>query len=273
MWLAGLGAAVLSAFSVTGASVFASMVVGSIVVGAAVGAIYSAVTGSNILRGMLYGSLAGLVLGAGAYALGFGAPAAMGTGLAPVGSVGAGLGSSVGTGAGVGAGLGAAGAGTGVTASLFSVKGLSAIGTIGTLGSQFLMGSQAGADRDAELAQREKELQAQRELAELNNRAAYERAMLAVEAQAGATAAQERTAANQLRFEREKFQKEFAELQFQDRDTRQKEERNRQQNITGIGEVPSRLSMPTVTLAEAVKQRENLPAPPWRPAQQPAQGA
>ena len=61
-FVAAIGAAVVSAFGATATAGIAA-VVGEAVVGAAVGALYSAVTGGDILKGALFGAIGGAVTG------------------------------------------------------------------------------------------------------------------------------------------------------------------------------------------------------------------
>ena len=208
-FLAPIGVAVAGAFGVgIAATGISAMVIGGLVVGAAVGGLYAAFTGGNILKGVLYGAVGGAVIGAGAYAMGFGGAASTGTSVGmgenaaaamatsgtqmvsatEVASVSGGTGSLI-----------ADGAEKAVSAKgWFTAENYLAAGAIANLGKGFLVGGQAGEAADADRKQQNEQfyekLKADREAQEKSLLAQREMNAAQVEAQLEGISAQERTA-------------------------------------------------------------------------------
>ena len=273
------------------------MVIGGLVVGAAVGGLYAAFTGGNILKGVLYGAVGGAALGAGAYAMGFG-----GYGVASTESLGA---TSVGMSENAAAAMAASGSqmtagmaevssvsgGTGGLIAQGTEKAISAkgwftaenylaVGAISNLGSKFLAGGAAGDAADADRKQQneqfyeklkadkeeqEKSLLAQREM----NAAQVEAQMAGIEAQVG-------TADKNREENARQFGLEFGESQWRDREGRAETERQRVRVNEGIHGAAAYVAGSTkvVNLVESTLKRKGLPGPSWagstQPGQQPA---
>ena len=156
-FLAPIGVAVAGAFGVGLATMgISAMVIGGLVVGAAVGGLYAAFTGGNILKGVLYGAVGGAVIGAGAFAMGFGGAASSSVGT----SVGMGENAATAMAAsgtkmvsatemasvsGGGGSLLTGGAEKGANAKgWFTAENYLATGALANLGKGFLVGGQAG---------------------------------------------------------------------------------------------------------------------------------
>ena len=278
-FLAVIGVAVAGAFGVTAISVGVAMVIGGVIVGAAVGALYAAVTGGNILKGLLYGAIGGAVVGGGA-AVALGATAAPGT---VAGGYVAGTGQALGT-AGAGATGSASilgGAAATKASSLFTASNVQAVGAVASLGSAFLHGGEE-LDPDAQLAEAEKDRDLQRELSQAKVDAAMGQAELGLEGTMARIASTEKIAGNELEFGKEKFTKEFDESKYRYRDEKAEVEAGRKRFEAGIKDASKyvRGNVKSVSLVETSKQRNNLPSPVWSqqpqqqaPASQPAQAA
>ena len=280
-WIAGIGIAVSAAFGATAVSGLTAMVVGGVVVGAAVGGLYSAVTGGNILKGVLYGAVGGAVVGAGGYALGFGEVAAgggtMGAATTASGSqlsgtlgaeeLGAQLGGAeISISGGIGSG---ATGGEGFGAALFTKDGIGFLGGAASLGAAFLNGGAAGDLGKDQIESNEKitseKLAAEKEMAAANNKTALAVAGMQAESAARARESQERIAANELAFGKEKFGKEFDESQWRDRDDRKTVETAKREFAEGITEASKYVAGSTqvVSLVESNRRRNELPSPSW----------
>jgi len=281
-WLAGIGVAVAGAF---GASVAATsltaMVVGGMVVGAAVGGLYAAVTGGNILKGVLYGAVGGAVVGGGAYAMGYG-----GYGVVSSESMAVPISGATSVGAGENAAMAAAeasqsggilGGGGGVATKttaeegfkLFSAEGMYATGAASSLGGAFLKGGAEGDANDKSIAASERmqseKLAADKEIAKANNEAALAQAEIAAGSADARNKSAEKMAAADLEFNKEKFSKEFSESQWRDRTDREEKETARQRFETGLGEASKYVAGNTkvVNLVESSRRRKQLPSPAW----------
>jgi len=283
-WLAGIGVAVAGAF---GASVAATsltaMVVGGMVVGAAVGGLYAAVTGGNILKGVLYGAVGGAVVGGGAYAMGYGgygvvSSESMAVPISGATSVGAGENAAMAAAEASQSGgiLGSVGGGGEITKTtagegfkLFSSEGMYATGAISSLGGAFLKGGAEGdaAEKSIEASERmqSEKLAADKEIAKAANETALAQAEIAAGSADARNKSAEKMAAADLEFNKEKFSKEFSESQWRDRTDREEKETARQRFETGLGEASKYVAGNTkvVTLVESSRRRKQLPSPAW----------
>lgn len=265
-WIGAIGAAVASVFGASlAAGSLAAMVIGGIVVGAAVGAIYSAVTGGSILKGMLYGAIGGAVVGAGGYALGFGAAGGASGGTASLGA-----GESLTTVGGetfvkssiLGGGTAGGGGAGGAAGTLFTSEGMGAVGAVASMGSAFLQGGNQ-LDPDAQIAEREKDRQLQRELAQINASSSGSGAGLQYKAAMARIEADKEMHAKELAFNEEKFTKEFDESQWRYRDEKTEAETARQRFEQGIGEASNYVAGNMKSVTEVNQDRRTLPAPVW----------
>ena len=300
-FLAPIGVAVSGAFigatAAAGLSALTTMVIGGLVVGAAVGGLYSAFTGGNILKGVLYGAVGGAALGAGAYAMGFGGYGVVSTeSLAGATSVGMGenvtgamAAAQMSTGAteisGVSGGTGgliAEGGEKAISAKgWFTAENYLAVGAISNLGSKFLAGGQAGEEAGANRAesarQFDEKLKADREMQEKSLLAQREMNAAQVEAQMAGIEAQVGTADKNREENARQFGLEFGESQWRDREGRAETERQRVRVNEGIHGAAAYVAGSTkvVNLVESTLKRKGLPGPSWagstQPGQQPAQ--
>ena len=270
-WLGAVGAAVVGYFGVSvAASSLAAMVVGGIVVGAAAGALYSAVSGGNILKGALYGALGGAVVGAGGWALGFGGTgAASATAVPEVGAAGSTtLGAET---ASTGAILG----GTNTVAAkttagaLFTAENVQAMGAVASLGSAFMKGGDT-LDTDAQLAEAEKDRELRRKESADRVAASEKSSDTSLQQTMAQIASNEKISQAERDLKAEQFTADF------DFRTRQYEEEaalvetGRQRFETGIKEGADyvKSNTPTVSLVEVSEQRKSLPGPSWWEEQQ-----
>ena len=284
-WIGVAGAAIAGAVGASvAATAVSAYVIGGIVVGAVVGAVYQGVTGGNILKGMLYGAIGGAAVGGAGYALYGGAAAAgaAGAGAAGAGgSIGVGLGSaSLGTTSGVAggttistAGLAsgsqlAVGVGTGAsTASsgfLSSLSTTSTIGSMASLGKEFLAGGMSGQDEVDKDWEREKmDRQSAENAKELENRLKI--AGLQRGGAGNSAALQYKAASEQLAFEKQKFREEFDEQKRQFDVNRGDElgAKERFQKSVEEGGAYAAGQAQTLSLVEINRQRKELPSPPW----------
>lgn len=269
-WLGAIGAAVVGYFGVSiTASSLAAMVVGGIVVGAAAGALYSAVSGGNILKGTLYGALGGAVVGAGGWALGFGGTgAASATAVPEVGATGStAIGAET---ASTGAILGGTDAATSTTAgTLFTAENVQAMGVVASLGSAFMKGGDT-LDTDAQLAEAEKDRELRRQESADRIAASDKSSDTSLQQTMAQIASNEKISQAERDLKAEQFTADF------DFRTRQYEEEaalvetGRQRFETGIKEGADyvKSSTPTVSLVEVSEQRKSLPGPSWWEEQQ-----
>ena len=278
-WIGVAGAAIAGAVggSVAAASLTAYMI-GGIVIGAVVGAVYSGVTSGSILKGMLYGAIGGAAVGGAGYALygGVAAAGAAGGAAAGAGSIGASVMSGTTGGAVVTTGAetfgstmalaGTTGA-TEATASggFLSTLGSSSIGSIATLGKEFLAGGMSGQDEVDKDWEREKMQFAAAE-EEKNREAQIKMAGMRSGGSSGSSAAlQYKAASEQLAFEKQKFREEFDESKRQFDVNRGDElgAKERFQKSVEQGGAYAAGQAQTVSLVEINRQRKELPAPPW----------
>ena len=283
-WIGVAGAAIAGAVGASvAATAVSAYVIGGIVIGAVVGAVYQGVTGGNILKGMLYGAIGGAAVGGAGYAL-YGGAAAAGAGGAVGGAgggIGVGMGSaSLGTTSGLAggttistAGLAsgsqlAVGVGTGVsTASsgfLSSLSTTSTIGSMASLGKEFLAGGMSGQDEVDKDWEREKmDRQSAENAKELENRLKI--AGLQRGGAGNSAALQYKAASEQLAFEKQKFREEFDEQKRQFDVNRGDElgAKERFQKSVEQGGAYAAGQAQTVSLVEINRQRKELPAPPW----------
>lgn len=285
-WIGVAGAAIAGAVGASvAATALSAYVIGGIVIGAVVGAVYQGVTDGNILKGMLYGAIGGAAVGGAGYAL-YGGAAAAGAGGAvggAGGSVGVGLGSaSLGTTSGVAGGTtvstaglaggsqlavgvgGTAGASTASGGFLSSLSTTSTIGSMASLGKEFLAGGMSGQDEvdkgwerekmDRQSAENAKELENRLKIAGLQRGGAGDSAAL-----------QYKAASEQLAFEKQKFREEFDEQKRQFDVNRGDElgAKERFQKSVEQGGAYAAGQAQTVSLVEINRQRKELPAPPW----------
>lgn len=285
-WIGVAGAAIAGAVGGSvAATALSAYVIGGIVIGAVVGAVYQGVTDGNILKGMLYGAIGGAAVGGAGYAL-YGGAAAAGAGGAvggAGGSVGVGLGSaSLGTTSGVAGGTtvstaglaggsqlavgvgGTAGASTASGGFLSSLSTTSTIGSMASLGKEFLAGGMSGQDEvdkgwerekmDRQSAENAKELENRLKIAGLQRGGAGDSAAL-----------QYKAASEQLAFEKQKFREEFDEQKRQFDVNRGDElgAKERFQKSVEQGGAYAAGQAQTVSLVEINRQRKELPAPPW----------
>lgn len=285
-WIGVAGAAIAGAVGASvAATALSAYVIGGIVIGAVVGAVYQGVTDGNILKGMLYGAIGGAAVGGAGYAL-YGGAAAAGAGGAvggAGGSIGVGLGSaSLGTTSGVAGGTtvstaglaggsqlavgvgGTAGASTASGGFLSSLSTTSTIGSMASLGKEFLAGGMSGQDEvdkgwerekmDRQSAENAKELENRLKIAGLQRGGAGDSAAL-----------QYKAASEQLAFEKQKFREEFDEQKRQFDVNRGDElgAKERFQKSVEQGGAYAAGQAQTVSLVEINRQRKELPAPPW----------
>ena len=290
-FLAPIGIAVAGAFGVgLAATGISAMVIGGLVVGAAVGGLYSAFTGGNILKGVLYGAVGGAALGAGAYAMGFGGYGVVST-ESLAGGTSVGMGENV-TGAMAAAksatevssvsggtgGLIAEGGERAISAKgWFTAENYLAVGAISNLGSKFLAGGAAGdaadADRKQQNEQFYKKLEADKKMQEESLLAQREMNAAQVEAQLEGISAQERTADKNRDENARQFGLEFGESQWRDREGRAETERQRVRVNEGIHGAAAYVAGSTkvVNLVESTLKRKGLPGPSWAGSTQPGQ--
>ena len=234
---------------------------------------------------MLYGAIGGAAVGGAGYAL-YGGAAAAGAGGAvggAGGSIGVGLGSaSLGTTSGVAGGTtvstaglaggsqlavgvgGTAGASTASGGFLSSLSTTSTIGSMASLGKEFLAGGMSGQDEvdkgwerekmDRQSAENAKELENRLKIAGLQRGGAGDSAAL-----------QYKAASEQLAFEKQKFREEFDEQKRQFDVNRGDElgAKERFQKSVEQGGAYAAGQAQTVSLVEINRQRKELPAPPW----------
>ena len=283
-WIGVAGAAIAGAVGASvAATAVSAYVIGGIVIGAVVGAVYQGVTGGNIFKGMLYGAIGGAAVGGAGYAL-YGGAAAAGAGGAvggAGGSIGVGMGTaSLGTTSGLAggttistAGLAsgsqlAVGVGTGAsTASsgfLSSLSTTSTIGSMASLGKEFLAGGMSGQDEVDKDWEREKmDRQSAENAKELENRLKI--AGLQRGGAGNSAALQYKAASEQLAFEKQKVREEFDEQKRQFDVNRGDElgAKERFQKSVEQGGAYAAGQAQTVSLVEINRQRKELPAPPW----------
>ena len=288
-WIGVAGAAIAGAVggSVAAASLTAYMI-GGIVVGAVVGAVYQGVTDGSILKGMLYGAIGGAAVGGAGYALYGGAAAAGAAGSAggaggTAGSIGVGVGSaSIGTTTGLAGGTtvstagmasgsqlaigvgGTAGASTASGGFLSSLSTTSTIGSMASLGKEFLAGGMSGQDEVDKDWEREKmDRQSAENAKELENRLKI--AGLQRGGAGNSAALQYKAASEQLAFEKQKFREEFDEQkrQFDVNRGDEMEAKDRFQRSVEQGGAYAAGQAQTVSLVEINRQRKELPSPPW----------
>lgn len=265
-WFAAIGGWILTACAASAATITAyAVVVGvvaTVVVGAAVGAIYAGVTGGNILKGALYGAV-----GACAIVAGGGALAGMSGGAGTAGAVG--TESTVGW---VGAGSEVAGAGT----SLFSTNTVMMATAMGSMGSAFMKGEaetdNTAATMKANAEALEKNLAFQASEGEKNREAQLAAAGMQAASASERNASAEKIAAADRDFAAEKFNKEFEESIYRDRETRAEVERARERSEAGILAARDYIAGDTGTASPTVIQnlRRELTPPTWstrRPAE------
>lgn len=276
-WIAGLGAAVVGFFSTTAAAFTGvTMAVGGAIVGAGIGALYSAVTGGDILQGALFGVVGGAVVGFGASLAGFGAAPSVGqtagaaAGTAATVEYGVTGGQALGTGTSIlGSSAGSTFSFANTAGSLFGTKeGWAAVGGVASLGSAFLKGG-AQLDPDAVLAHNEDEAAKNRASAEKiasdRNEATLGAAAIGLQGTREQIASNEKQASEQLAFAKEKFKTEFEEDQWRDRDDREEVKRGRERFEAGVKEASKYVTSntQTVSLVESSRRRKNLPGPSW----------
>lgn len=285
-WIGVAGAAIAGAVGASvAATALSAYVIGGIVIGAVVGAVYQGVTDGNILKGMLYGAIGGAAVGGAGYALYGGAAAAgaAGAGGGAGGSIGVGLGSaSLATTSGVAGGTtastaglaggsqlavgvgGAAGASTASSGFLSSLSTTSTIGSMASLGKEFLAGGMSGQDEVDKDWEREKmDRQSAENAKELENRLKI--AGLQRGGAGNSAALQYKAASEQLAFEKQKFREEFDEQKRQFDVNRGDElgAKERFQKSVEQGGAYAAGQAQTVSLVEINRQRKELPAPPW----------
>ena len=287
-WIGVAGAAIAGAVGASvAATALSAYVIGGIVVGAVVGAVYQGVTGGNILKGMLYGAIGGAAVGGAGYAL-VGAGAAGAAGSAggaggTAGSIGVGVGSaSIGTTTGLAGGTtvstaglaggsqlavgvgGTAGASTASSGFLSSLSTTSTIGSMASLGKEFLAGGMSGQDEVDKDWEREKmDRQSAENAKELENRLKI--AGLQRGGAGNSAALQYKAASEQLAFEKQKFREEFDEQKRQFDVNRGDElgAKERFQKSVEQGGAYAAGQAQTVSLVEINRQRKELPSPPW----------
>lgn len=285
-WIGVAGAAIAGAVGASvAATALSAYVIGGIVIGAVVGAVYQGVAGGNILKGMLYGAIGGAAVGGAGYALYGGAAAAgaAGAGGGAGGSIGVGLGSaSLGTTSGLAGGTtastaglaggsqlavgvgGAAGASTASSGFLSSLSTTSTIGSMASLGKEFLAGGMSGQDEVDKDWEREKmDRQSAENAKELENRLKI--AGLQRGGAGNSAALQYKAASEQLAFEKQKFREEFDEQKRQFDVNRGDElgAKERFQKSVEQGGAYAAGQAQTVSLVEINRQRKELPSPPW----------
>ena len=302
-WIAGIGVAVAGAFGATIATTgLAAMVIGGAVVGAAVGGLYSAITGGDILQGVLFGAVGGAVVGFGGHAIGY-----SGYGVVGSESLASPISGATSFGASEGAAMAAQTAATEVSTTggilggitkeatktgfgaLFTTEGMAATGMVASLGSAFLQGG-AGSDiAESKIASDEK-MQSERlahdkELAAANNETQLAAAEIARAAGDARNKSAEKMAAADLDFNKNKFSQEFSEDQWRDRKDREEKATAKQEFQTGLEQASQYVAGNTqvVGLVETSRRRKSLPSPAWYaqsakpaataqvPVQQPAQ--
>lgn len=278
-FIAGIGAAVVGAFSTAAASITGlTMAVGTAIVGAGVGALYSAVTGGNILEGALYGAVGGAVVGYGASALGFGSAAATNiaggaaTTATEVAPYAAGSGQTLGSGAGIlsGSGVQASNMATGASNFWGSGSGVwNAAGAAMSMGSAFVQGGNS-IDPDAALAFKEEEAQKDRDLktslADKNNAASLEAAGMSLQATRDKIASDEKLAAEELAFSKEKWSSEFDESNWRYRDENEREDKAEEEQKTAISNASQAVQQNTKTasLVDNFRRRKQFVNPSWK---------
>ena len=280
-WIGVAGAAIASAVgaSVAAASLTAYMI-GGIVIGAVVGAVYSGVTGGSILKGMLYGAIGGAAVGGAGYAL-YGGAAAAGAAGGAGGAVGGGAATTytMSTGytygmnaagefvaGGSGALGGTAGASTASSGFLSSLSTTSTIGSMASLGKEFLAGGMSGQDEVDKDWEREKmDRQSAENAKELENRLKIAGLQRGGGGAGNSAALQYKAASEQLAFEKQKFREEFDEQKRQFDVNRGDElgAKERFQKSVEQGGAYAAGQAQTVSLVEINRQRKELPAPPW----------
>ena len=283
-WIGVAGAAIAGAVGGSvAATAVSAYVIGGIVIGAVVGAVYQGVTDGNILKGMLYGAIGGAAVGGAGYAL-YGGVAAAGAGGAvggAGGSIGVGMGSaSLGTTSGLAggttvstAGLASgsqlavgvgAGASTASSGFLSSLSTTSTIGSMASLGKEFLAGGMSGQDGVDKDWEREKmDRQSAENAKELENRLKI--AGLQRGGAGNSAALQYKAASEQLAFEKQKFREEFDEQKRQFDVSRGDElgAKERFQKSVEQGGAYASGQAQTISLVEINRQRKELPNPPW----------
>ena len=280
-WIGVAGAAIASAVgaSVAAASLTAYMI-GGIVIGAVVGAVYSGVTGGSILKGMLYGAIGGAAVGGAGYAL-YGGAAAAGAAGGAGGAVGGGAATTytMSTGytygmnaagefvaGGSGALGGTAGASTASSGFLSSLSTTSTIGSMASLGKEFLAGGMSGQDEVDKDWEREKmDRQSAENAKELENRLKIAGLQRGGGGAGNSAALQYKAASEQLAFEKQKFREEFDEQkrQFDVNSGDELGAKERFQKSVEQGGAYAAGQAQTVSLVEINRQRKELPAPPW----------
>lgn len=278
-WIGALGAVVVGA---TEAGI-GSFLVGGLIVGAAVGGLYSAVSGGDILKGVLYGAVGGAVLGAGGAAaagLSWGETAAGGlagssvSGSSPLSLEGASSGfwgsdyvEAAGAEHSVD-GSGILGAGSSKGGSLFTALGLkdmAGYGGVAQLGAAFLSGSQSGKNADT-LAQIEREkIASQERITSENNARMLEATGLQVGAQNASTQANKELGFAKLAQDSDQFNKSFTESQWQDRENRKEKKDlidSNTRNTIGAANYAAGNTQ-TADIVETNRRRRDLSAPSW----------
>lgn len=254
-WLAAVGVWV----GISATAVGLATVVGGIIVGAAIGALYSVVTGGDILKGILYGAIGGAVVGGAGAALGLGgATGAGGAATAEAGVAGTTVGS---TAAELGGTLTAAEISTaGTSASLFSAEGLGAAASMMSVGSAFMAGGQK-LDPDAQMALAREKMASDERIAAMSGSGStsLEETKLRI-------ASGEKLAASDLLENARQFDESLQERIFEDRETRKEEEEARGRFEVGILEASEYIkgATETVSAVESSSQRRDLPTPVWR---------
>ena len=278
-WIGVAGAAIASAVgaSVAAASLTAYMI-GGIVIGAVVGAVYSGVTGGSILKGMLYGAIGGAAVGGAGYAL-YGGAAAAGAAGGAGGAVGGGAATTYTMSTGYTYGMnaagefvaggalgGTAGASTASSGFLSSLSTTSTIGSMASLGKEFLAGGMSGQDEVDKDWEREKmDRQSAENAKELENRLKIAGLQRGGGGAGNSAALQYKAASEQLAFEKQKFREEFDEQKRQFDVNRGDElgAKERFQKSVEQGGAYAAGQAQTVSLVEINRQRKELPAPPW----------
>jgi hypothetical protein len=272
-WVGALGASVLTFFGGSGAVGLGSFLVGGAIVGAATGALYSAVTGGNIGKGVLYGALGGAALAYGGaslagYSWGGGATTASGVSIpatAHGGTISQNMSGILASGAPSPAVANALTPTTGgAMAKLFTGQSFQGLGNVSSLGAAFLYGGQMGADREAEAELRKEELaekkrQFNQQLSESKRQAdqSYAASMERIKSS-------EDVAANELSERARQFDEQFGFEKYKYEDIKAEEAARREAREQGILDAAEyiRGEQKTATVSGG-RGRRQLPGPVW----------
>ena len=254
-WVAGIGYAV----GVSAAATTTAYMVGGAIIGAAIGGLYSAVTGGDILKGVLYGAIGGAVAG-------YGIAAVTATGITT---------GAAGTGAGIGAGgfdattaatIGtelSAGSGTGsVVGGLLDSKGAAVIGTGLTKWYESISDKAAAKEAgELKLKLQKRQLDAQIKMASAKGGGGggSSGAVEAAKIRAGVDMAS-------LGFQKDKFAQEFSEQKYRyrdEKDTAAKQRAEFQKSIFDAASV-AKTEAKSAELVDSNRRRKDLPASTWK---------